>query len=254
MIEIFRALKNGIQTQFHPKMVFATFLPLIAGLSVFIIFCIFVWSGINHWLMTSTSDWWILNQISNILNEVGLSAHGLGEFAAWIVTLICVIVMSIICGIVVAGIFVTPIAVNLISKSHFPYLSREGKYATSISILNSFKVTLLFALGWLLTLPLWLIPGLNIILPIFWMSYAYANMTKVDSIVEHASPTERQYLLENYKGGFWFIGLVCALLSLIPFLGLVMPVFSILACTHYGLSLLDIHRKENRFLPTVPSK
>ncbi|WP_028884650.1 EI24 domain-containing protein [Taylorella asinigenitalis] len=254
MFEIFRALKNGFETMFHPKMIFAAFLPLIASVAAFVIFCIFIWSDVSSWLITSTSDWWILNQIGILLNDVGLNAGGFGEFFAWIITLICVIVLSLIIGLVIAGILVTPLAVNLISKNHYPYLTRDGKYATGISILNSIKVTVIFALGWLITLPLWLIPGLSIVLSLFWISYAYANMTKVDAIVEHATPEERKYVISNYKSGFWIIGFICALLSLIPLLGLIMPVYSIISCTHYGLALLDKIRKDGRELTTVPAR
>ena len=69
---------------------------------------------------------------------------------------------------------------------------------------------------------------------------------RVDAIVEHATPEERKRLIARHGGGFWTLGLICALLNLLPPAWIVLPVFSALVCAHYGLDALQRARQ----LPT----
>ena len=163
---------------------------------------------------------------------------------AWLLSLIALTAIGGVIGLAAAAIVVTPLAVKYISKNYFPNLERRGENANTVSIINAVKVSSIFIIGWLITLPLWFIPFMSIALSLFWGAYAFSHMCQVDAIVEHATAEERKYILSRNKKGFWTIGLVCAALTLIPFMGLVMPVFSIIVCTHYGLNSLQQLRAE----------
>ncbi|MFP3702335.1 EI24 domain-containing protein, partial [Burkholderia sp. SIMBA_013] len=76
---------------------------------------------------------------------------------------------------------------------------RQGKLATSVSVWNAIWVSGAFVLGWLFTMPLWLVPPMALILPIFWWTFAFSRMMRVDAIVEHASPAERKLILERHN-------------------------------------------------------
>src|SRR3546814_3106944 len=69
-------------------------------------------------------------------------------------------------------------------------------------------------------------------------------MLRVDAIVEHASPAERRILLERHNTGFWIIGLICALLNLLPPAWIILPVYSGLVYAHFGLEALRRLRQE----------
>jgi hypothetical protein len=98
---------------------------------------------------------------------------------------------------------------------------------------------MVFAVGWLLTLPLWLVPPMAIILHVFWWAFAFSRMLRVDAIVDHASPQERRLLLERHNVSFWIIGLICSLINLLPPLWIVLPVYGSLVYAHYGLDALE---------------
>ncbi|WP_028357111.1 EI24 domain-containing protein [Brackiella oedipodis] len=233
------ALLKALRSQLHPKMLFAVCLPIVVGLISLLILSFILYSPLNHWLLNSVSQWgWVQ----------WLMAHT-GDFAItdWFIKIISgvtVMVFSAIIGFASASIFVTPMALNLLSQQDYTQLSKQGVNANTVSITNAIKVSAITIIGWLLTLPFWLIPFMPIVLSVFWGSYAFSQMGKIDAIVEHANKAERQLILDKYNGGFWLIGLVCALLALIPLVGLlVMPVYSILANTHYGLTALGFERQ-----------
>jgi hypothetical protein len=99
-------------------------------------------------------------------------------------------------------------------------------------------VGLLFVVGWLVTMPLWLIPPLPLLLPIFWWAFAFTRMLSVDAIVEHASSQERRILLRQHRRSLWLIGAILALINLFPPAWLVLPVFSALVFAHFSLDAL----------------
>ena len=120
----------------------------------------------------------------------------------------------------------------------------QGQQAFVVSLWNAIWVSLLFALGWLLTLPLWLIPPLGLLVSIFWWTFAFSRMMRLDAIVEHASARERRVLITRHNLAFWTIGLICALINLIPPAWVFLPVFSGLVYTHFGLEALRRLRNE----------
>jgi hypothetical protein len=67
---------------------------------------------------------------------------------------------------------------------------------------------------------------------------------RIDAIVEHATSQERLLLIKRQSTGFWTIGMVCALMNLIPPAWIFLPVFSGLIYTHYGLDALQRLRAE----------
>lgn len=243
------SFRKGLVTQFQPRMLFAVLMPLVVGLLSIIMLLIYAWNPLDHWFETSVADWtWFQKTQSS------LSGWGVSTMSGWIAGLLSFIALTtigVIIGLATAAVVVTPLAVKFISKNYFPKLERRGENANTVSIINAVKVSSIFILGWLLTLPLWFIPLMSIALSLFWGAYAFSHMSQVDAIVEHATAEERKYILSHHKKGFWFIGLICASLSLIPFMGLVMPVFSIIVCTHYGLHALEKLRQSKGNL-TVP--
>lgn len=227
------ALAKALVSQFHPKMLMAVLMPFGVMVLSLILLLLVAWGPLNSWFISSANTWgWF----------AGITAlWGMSTVSGWLsgfIAFIALLAISVVIGLAVAAVAVTPLAVSLLSKTHYQDLEKRGKFIDSRSIFNAVKVGVIFVVGWVLTLPLWLLPFASIILSVFWTAYAFSQIAKVDAITEHASLAERAFILKKYNKGFWVIGLVCGAVCLIPFMGLVMPVYAILACTHYGLSAL----------------
>ncbi|SUA65939.1 CysZ-like protein [Oligella urethralis] len=227
------ALAKALVSQFHPKMLMAVLMPFGVTVLSLVLLLIVAWDPLDNWFITSAHKWSWFSSFTSL--------WGMSTLSGWLSGLIAFFALSaisLVIGLAVASVAVTPLAVSLLGKTQYQDLEKRGKFIDSRSIFNAVKVGVIFVLGWLLTLPLWLIPFASIVLSVFWTAYAFSQIAKVDAITEHASPAEREFILKKYNRGFWIIGLVCGLVCLIPFMGLVVPVYAILACTHYGLSAL----------------
>src|SRR5690606_14576848 len=120
-------------------------------------------------------------------------------------------------------------------------------FGFATSAWNATWVLLVFCVGWLLTMPLWLLPPLALVLPTLWWTFAFTGMLRMDAMVDHATAEERRRLLRQHGGAFWMLGLICALLSLLPPAWLVLPVFSALLFAHYALDALrDLRIEESQ--------
>ena len=102
----------------------------------------------------------------------------------------------------------------------------------------------IFMAGYLVTLPLWLIPFAGFLVPWFWWSWLTARILRTDSLAEHATPAERDTLIARHRHGYLGLAMLVTLLNYVPPLFLVTPVLSALAFGHYSLGVLRELRAE----------
>lgn len=230
------AFRRAIVSQLHPKMLMALFLPfIIAFLGAIILLWVF-WTPLNDWLNLQVSGWEIVNQV-----DAWLLGLGLFSIQLYLVPMLAVgilLPLSGILGLVIAAIFVMPLVLRHLEKRDYQGLKRQGQYSSAVGLWNAVWVGGLFSVGWLVTMPLWLIPPLPVVLPILWWAFAFTRMLRVDAIIEHASVQERRLLWKKHNRELWLIGLILSLINLFPPAWLVLPVFSALVFAHFSLEAL----------------
>jgi hypothetical protein len=242
---VWRAFGQALISQLHPRMLLALLLPFLIMLVGAILLLALALGPITQWLNQQLSESSILIATNEWMLSMGL--FSIGVLQAWLVPFAVAIVLlpiSGILGLTVAAIFVMPMVVKHISRKDYPGLAIQGQNAFVVSVWNAVWVSLVFVLGWLLTLPFWLFPPLGLFVSLLWWTFAFSRIMRIDAIVEHATARERELLLQRNGTGFWTIGLLCALLNLIPPAWIFLPVFSGLIYTHYGLEALRLLRAD----------
>lgn len=238
-----QAFKRALVSQCHPTMLFALLLPfLIALVGALLLFWLF-WTPLTDWLATQASHWDFINRTDEWLLAMRCSPQP--ALSGAVIAVSILLPLSGVLGLAIAAVFVMPLVLRHVSQREYA-LSRPappGRLAAAVGVWNAVWVSGAFVLGWLFTLPLWLVPPMALVLPVFWWTFAFSRMMRVDAIVEHASPAERKLILERHNGGFWTIGLICALLNLLP------PAWISCRCfrhwsMHYGLDALQRLRQE----------
>ena len=240
--DVAQAFKRALVSQCHPSMLFAVLLPFLIALVGTILLLWLFWTPLTDWLRLEVSQWDVVNRLDEWLVTIGL--FSLKLYLIPVIAAAILLPVSGILGLAIAAVFVMPLVLKHVGVRDYAGLKRAGKYATVVSVWNAVWVCLVFAAGWLLTLPFWLVPPMALVLSVFWWTFAFSRMMRLDAIVEHASPEERRLLLSRHSGGFWGIGLICALLNLLPPAWIILPVFSALVYAHYGLEALSRLRQE----------
>lgn len=242
---VMTAFGRALRSQFHPRMLFAMLLPFFIILGAATLLLIFAMGPLAQFLDRLISESTVITDVNEWLISIGL--FSLVALKAWLIplsTLVILLPLSGILGLAVAAVCVMPMVLTHLSRRDYPDVTMMGQNSFVVSLWNAIWVSVLFAAGWLLTLPFWLVPPLGFVVSIFWWTFAFSRMMRVDAIVEHATAEERRLLIRRNNMGFWVIGLVCALLNLLPPAWIVLPVFSGLVFTHFGLESLRRLRQE----------
>ncbi len=149
-----------------------------------------------------------------------------------------IIAAAYLTAILLAAILILPLLLNHVAATDYPELARMGKDSLAASTWNTLSAALLFMAGWLLTMPLWLVPGFGLLLPLFWMAWLNRRTFAYDALAVHATDDEWQVLRKQHAAPLLMLGVTLALLAHLPLIGLLAPTLAALAYIHYTLEAL----------------
>jgi len=161
-------------------------------------------------------------------------AHLLAALGGWLLILSA----SYLVAMLLTAVVVMPLLLTHLSQTDYPDLACMGSDSLVAATWNSLWAALLFIIGWLVTLPLWLVPGLGLILPLFWMAWLNRRTFAYDALSVHATDQEWRELRRQQAMPLLLLGFVMALLTHIPFVGLLAPSLAALAYIHFCLEAL----------------
>jgi len=213
--DLIRSLGLALVGTMHPKMLWLSFRP-------FLIVSIF-W-GVVIWLIWSPA----LEMLRTFLTasiftswiQSGLEYVGFDEARAWIAPLFLVILLIPIIAIsllVFIAFSTVPAVVDSVAKQK----AYEGiMRIKGGSFIGSFFYTLWSALICLalvmLTLPVWWIPPLFAILPPLLWGWLTMRLMAYDVLLDHATPEERNQLLEEHRWTLLGMGVVAGIIGAVP--------------------------------------
>ena len=169
---------------------------------------------------------------------VAWGALWLAELLAALGGWLLILSASYLVALLLTAIGVLPLLLNHLAAIDYPDLARQGSDSLIASTGNSVAAALLYLVGWLLTLPLWLIPGFALLLPLFWMAWLNRRCFAFDALAAHATPDEWRELRRAQAMPLLVLGFAMALLAHVPFLGLLAPSLAALAYIHFCLEAL----------------
>ncbi|WP_230412261.1 EI24 domain-containing protein [Undibacterium hunanense] len=268
MASIMRAWGRAVAGQLHYRMLLLTFVPFLAALML--------WGGAMWCGLQSMMDFiqaWFgehngFQAAGSVLNMLGLIA-----FKTMVVPLVAMWVLlplMVFTSLVCIALFAMPAISQHVGKRHYPTLEQKNGGSLLGSLAHSFASFGIFALIWLLTLPLTLIPPVSLVLqPFLWGWLTYRVMV-YDALAQHADTDERDALLKQHRPSLLAIGIVAGLFGAGPgllWLGgvlsvLFLPVIAAVAIwvyvlvfvftglwfQHYCLDALQVQRQQHEKL------
>jgi len=238
---VLSALGRGLASQFTPRMLALLVLPFLVAIGFWIVSAWFLWDPVTGWFQTVVfqGDGWMARGYRSI------APFGLAGLSTWVPNLFAFLLLvpiAIATALALIALLAMPVVIRHLGRETYPDLARQGSLALGANLWNVLRSLVVFIAGYLLTMPLWLIPPLALIVPWLWWGWLTARLMRFDSLVEHASTLERQRLIRSDRRAFLLLGLAVALLNYIPPLFLVAPVLSALVFAHYSLSRLREQR------------
>ncbi|MGE5384352.1 MAG: EI24 domain-containing protein [Betaproteobacteria bacterium] len=228
MANILLALMRSFTSLARPRV--WTYILAPAALSLLIWLALAIWGmgTLVGWLEAQPPMTWL----------IGWGAVWLAHLLAWIGGWMAVFAVTYLTASLLAATLVMPWLLEHIAARDYPDVARMGADSFVAAATNSVVATVLFIFGWLLTLPLWLIPGGALIVPLLLMAWLNRRTFAYDALSLHATPGEWRTLRRGRRKDLFLLGLIMAILAHVPLIGLLVPAFTALAYVHYSLEAL----------------
>jgi hypothetical protein len=228
MSDILLALRRTLASLKHGRVWWYVLLPALVSLLLTSLLAVFALGAIvQHLLgyppMTWLSAWgylWLASLLASLGGWMGILAVG------WLL------------AVLVSSVAIMPLMLKFLAASEYHDLAPMGKDSFVAGAINSVLASLIFVVAWVVTIPLWLIPGLALLIPLLLMAWLNRRTFAWDALSTHATADEWAALKKRHKGPFFLIGLIMALLAHVPFLGLLVPALTALSFVHYSLEAL----------------
>ena len=161
-------------------------------------------------------------------------AHILAYLGGWM----AIFAVAYLLALILAAVVVMPLMLRHLSRNDYSDVAAMGRDSFTAAALNSVAAAVAFAVAWVVTIPLWLIPGFSLLVPLLLMAWLNRRTFAYDALSMHATDDEWRALWPRHKAPLFMLGLTMALLAHIPVVGLLVPALAALSFVHYGLEAL----------------
>lgn len=231
MIGLYSAIGRALRDTLQPRVLAVLVLPMLGAILLWSLLAFFFW------------DAWT-SALRGILEGTVVAGWLAGWGATWVLESLggLVVIAMLLPAMLVTAVLITelvamPVIVSVAGRSH-PGLEKKGGGTTVGSVGNALSAVAVFAVLWVITLPLWLTGIGAVVLPALNSAYLNQRLFRYDALADHASRDEYREIAHRNKGALFMLGLFLAPLYYVPIVNLAAPVVSGLAFTHYCLSAL----------------
>ena len=235
MLEVFAAFTKSLRDLTRADVLWQALWPPLAALVLWAAVAVAVWAqGVA-----------LMARVVSMLPGLPWSGwEWVGHWAAVFLLLAAFASLVYFTAIVLVAVFALPNLVNLVAARDYPDLGRHGENAFWGSLGNTLGSGAIFVVGCLFMLPLLLIPGALLVLPLLWGAWFNQRTFRFDALAEHATRNEMQSLLRENRGRFHFAGLGAAAAAHVPLVNLLAPALTALVFVHLGLAALRRQRRQ----------
>jgi CysZ protein len=231
MVSVFGAFARALRDLAHPRVLAILLLPMLGA--------IFTWSALAWFFW----DAWI-EGFRNLVESTAAARWLATQGMAWILdsTAVLLVIVLLAPAILITAMLITelvamPVVVSVVARA-YPSLEKRKGGTILGSAGNALFSIVIFALLWIVTLPLWLTGIGALVIPALTSAYLNQRLFRYDALSEHASREEYRAIVKRNRGRLYALGLVLAGLYYVPFVNLIAPVVTGLAFTHFCLGEL----------------
>lgn len=228
IVDIFVAFARSLGTFMRPRVWFYLLAPAVVSFVLGLVLALWKLEEASAWLLGVPPLSWLM--------DWGLAklAGAIAAVTVWL----GILALTYLVAILLTAIFILPLLLKHVAERDYPDVALMGKDSFTASARNSLVAALLFLCGWIATMPLWVIPGLGLLLPVFWLAWLNRRTFAYDALALHANDWESETIRRENGFAYLLMGFLLALVSYVPFFNLLVPTFAALAYVHFSLEAL----------------
>lgn len=215
-----------------------------------------IWPGIVSallWMIVAVLSWSAL--IATIVQWVEGLGWGIGEqistsaLMAGVVLLLVKIAVAFsfvplfyVTSAALVALVALPMMLDRVAQRDYADLEQRRGGTNMGSIVNTLAALLWFSIVIIVSLPLWVVPGVALVAPLLATGWLNQRIFSYDALMRHADRDELARLRQELRPPLLLLGGGTALLAYVPVLNIVAPALSGLAFVHFLLEALRCER------------
>lgn len=231
------ALLAALKTLFHPKMLSLVLWPMLVAVVLWVGAAMYFWDswidGLTGMLQATPLEQWMAEGFLAVVSHYLIS----------IILVLLLLPAIYVTALLITAVFAMPMMVSHVAQKYYPELERRQGGSNAGSVMNALVATIVYCVGWIVSLPLWLFSPFALLLPLALMAYLNQRLFRYDALAEHASREEYAQVVERATVKLYLLGVVVGLLQFVPLLNLFLPVYVALAFIHLCLAELQQLRR-----------
>jgi hypothetical protein len=208
------AYRRALRAQFSRRMLLLSGAPLALTL---LLWGAVLWTGLQpllDWLQASFAEYGWFEASGGLLSTLGL-----GVFKVMVVPLLAIALLlplMIASALLFMGVIAMPAIERHVGSTQYPKLERKqgGSFLGSVAI--NVGSTAVFAVLWLLALPLYAVPPLAWLVQAGLWAWVTSRVMSYDALAAHASLDERRELMRRHRSALIAIGFASGLAGALP--------------------------------------
>jgi len=233
MGDILMAFRRALGSLAGPGMLWHLVWPTLSALLLWGVLGIAFWTAAASWLAGSLgtlawlegSDW-------------AQPASAAMLFAVHVLMALILVPLVYATAVVLAAGIAVPLMLERLGETEYADLDRRHGGSIAGSVGNAAGAFGLWLAGSLLTLPLWLVPGLGVVVSLILSAWLNQRAFRYDAMMEHADAGEMRAFFARERGRLYLVGLAAAALAYVPVINLVAPAYAGLVFVHFSLGEL----------------
>lgn len=238
MAAVLRAFARALRSLLLPSVLAHFLWPVLVAVAAWTVAGLVFWDRLAHGLVRLLR---FFHFASGAL-QPGQPAETAFAVSLKVVLYLMSVPLALATALLIIEVVALPFILGRVAKRDYPGLERRhggSQWQSSRNTLVAFAIAA--AVG-LVTLPLWLLPGVGIVVSLALSSWLNYRSFRYDVLMDHADARELRAVPARHRGRLLVLALAAGGLTLVPILNLFAVPFAGLSFAHYLLQALERSR------------
>ncbi|MFZ3231005.1 MAG: EI24 domain-containing protein [Pseudobdellovibrio sp.] len=246
-ISIKRIISQTFGSFFYADVVVLFFLPFAISLTTGFIFLWLTW---GYWTQLLVSGLVLLQPLwqqflqimPDFIIQIALFFSPLMPVFVFILIIGIAFPLLVVFNLIMTSLLTSGYLVRKIAKHDFPGLEKKGHSRIFAGLLNTIVAVVGYLFLWVITMPLWLIPGMQLVVPVVLTAWLSRKVCTFDALSDYATDEEMSSITLESKRSGYILGLITAGINYFPMAIFFSPVITMIAYVYMSLGFLKNKR------------
>lgn len=238
MSSVLLAYRRAVASLTRPGVLWHLIWPALTAIVLWTLVAVYFWADATAALLGLMARWpWVGDWLAQGETlRIGIA------FVVNVLLFMLSVPLVFVTSSILVAVLAIPLILDRVARTDYADLDMRNGGSFFGSVVNALGALILFLVMLIITLPLWLIPGLGLVLSVGLSAWLNQRCYRYDALMMHADRDELKRVPRFNRGGMYVLGIGAGVLAFVPFVNLFVPAFTGLAFVHFLLEALRLQR------------